>query len=195
MLLKELVAFYTSCRVPRSALHVQPPVELSEGPRPTVPPCLLQSRKRSKEEIFHLLHLLPKPHCRPLLICTTHPTAGYQAGTFNSTTLTCDNRIPTSFLSRVTPGEEAVTTSSFHQSNPSLTSYQSGRLSSQCPRSLFSSSVTNQSQVAYLQRLLRCLSPTEDSLFVLYLPLVVVHIEEALAVEGSWTRKPHGFYD
>lgn len=75
----------------------------------------------------------------------------YSCLAFNSTMLTCDNTIPTSFLPWVKPGEEAVTTSVFHRSNPSLTSYQSGCLSSQCPCSFFSSSVSKQSKVVYLE--------------------------------------------
>ena len=38
---------------------------------------------RSKEEMGYLLCLLPKPCCRPLLICTTHLTAGYRTPSRN----------------------------------------------------------------------------------------------------------------
>lgn len=82
----------------------------------------------------------------------------HQAGIFNSTMPTCDNEIPTSFLPWLKSGEErgqeAVTTSIFPQSDPSLTSHQSA-VPSQCPCSFFSCSVTKQSQVVYLQRFLR----------------------------------------
>lgn len=85
------------------------------------------------------------PCCRPAQP-TLQRVTKHQAGIFNSTMLMCDNTIPTSFLPRVKPGdkrrEEAVITTTFHQSNPSLMSYQSGCLSSQCPCSFFSSSVT-----------------------------------------------------
>lgn len=102
----------------------------------------------------------PSHAARPFLSVqpTLQQVTEHQAGIFNSTMLKCDNMIPTSFLLWVKlgeeRGEEAVTTSIFHQSNPSLTSYQSGCLSSQCPCSFFSSSVTKQSQVVYLQRFL-----------------------------------------
>lgn len=135
---------------PKSALPVQPTGELPEDPRPIAP----GARRWAICFAHSLSHVAGLLSAQPTLQRVTE----HQAGIFTSTTLTCDNMIPTSFLPWVEPGEErgeeAVTTSVFHQSNPSLTSYQSGRLSSQCPCSFFSFSVTKQSQVVYLQRCL-----------------------------------------
>lgn len=140
VLSKELVPFHTFCRVPRSALPVQSTGELPEDPRPIAP----GARRR-----WAICFACSPSHAAgPFLSAqpTLQQVTEHQAEIFNSTILMCDNMIPTSFLPWVKlgeeRGEEAVTTSIFHQSNPSLTSYQSGRLSSQCPCSFFSSSVT-----------------------------------------------------
>lgn len=101
---------------------------------------------------------------------------------------TCNNMIPTSFLLWLKLGEErgqeAVSTSIFPQSNLSLTSHQSAVLSP-CPCSFFSCSVTRVRWFIckdFSVKRQACLSPTDNSLFALYLSLLVVCTKEALAV-------------
>lgn len=143
VLLKEMVPFYTFSSVPRSALPVQPTGELQKTPEPWF------------QEQGLDLGLSPEPAPQATLagpFLSAPPTlervTEHQAGTFSSTMPTSDNTIPTSFLLGLKSGQErrqeAVTTSIFPQSHQSA-------VSSWCPCSFFSCSVTKQSQLVYLQ--------------------------------------------
>lgn len=176
-----MVPFYSpSSSVPRNALPVQP----TEDPRSIVP-GVRNGSGLSAETTSQGTLAGPFLSAPP----TLERVSEHQTRIFNSTMPTRNNTIPTSFLLWLRLGEEggqeAVTTSIFPQSNPSLTSHQSG-VSSQCPCSL----VSNQTEpgglfakISLLRHRDACLP--QRTLFALYLPLLVVCTKEK-----PWQCKP-----